>query len=160
MAGNANVVRQARLEGTVGPGDAIWLASPDEQTGKAAHLVSWQGQMAEVRFDDDRESVQTVPRDWVSNGRSAEEGRASAKATDCGDPFDGLKRAIPIVMERLQKEIDDANKDVRDRESELSTARRYSKKITEKRRYEISRLKVALKVLARPRQTAQSRMGR
>jgi len=47
MAGKTKVVRQTRLEGTVGPGDAIWVASPDEQTGKAAHLVSWQGQMAD-----------------------------------------------------------------------------------------------------------------
>jgi hypothetical protein len=133
------------------------VASPDEQTGKAAHLVSWQGQMAEVRLDNEPEGVQTVPRDWVCNRRSGESAPTSAKGADCDDPFDGLKRAIPIVMERLQKEIDNANKDVCDRESELRTARRHRKKITEKRRYEISRLKTALKVLARPRQTAQSR---
>ncbi|MEE8607667.1 MAG: hypothetical protein V3S55_08685, partial [Nitrospiraceae bacterium] len=82
---------------------------------------------------------------------------ASAKTADCDDPFDGLKRAIPILMERLQKDIDNANEDVRDRESELSTARRYRKKITEKRRYEMSRLKTALKVLARPRQAKRPR---
>ncbi len=78
MAGKAKVVRQTRLGGTVGPGNAIWVASPDEQTGKAAHLVSWQGQMAEVRLDDDPESVQTVPRDWVCNRRSREEAPARA----------------------------------------------------------------------------------
>ena len=160
MAGKTKAVRQTRLEGTVGPGDAIWVASPDEQTGKAAHLVSWQGQMAEVRLDDDPESVQTVPRDWVCNRRSAEEAPASAKAADCDDPFDGLKRAIPIVMERLQKDIDNANEDVRDRESGLSTARRHRKKITEERRYEMSRLKTALKVLARPRQAKRPRETR
>ena len=162
MAGKTKAVRQTRLEGTVGPGDAIWVASPDDQTGRAAHLVSWQGQMAEVRLDDDPDSVQSVPRDWVCNRRPGKEAPASAKAADCDDPFDGLQRAIPSVMERLQKEIDNANKDIRDRELELSTARRHRKKITEERRYEMSRLKAALKVLARPRQAKRgpSRAGR
>ncbi len=59
-------------------------------------------------------------------------------------------------MERLQKEIDDADEDVRDRESELRTSRRHRKTITEERRYEMSRLKTALKVLARPRQAKRS----
>ncbi len=116
--------------------------------------------MAEVRLDDDPESVETVPRDWVCNRRSAEEAPASAKAADCDGPFDGLKRAIPILMERLQKDIDNANEDVRDRESGLSTARRHRKKITEERRYEMSRLKTALRVLARPRQAKRPRKTR
>lgn len=156
MAVETKRVGRARLQGKVGPGDAIWVASPEEEQGKAAYLVSWQGQVAEVRYDDDPENVQTVPRDWVCSKRSGEEARTSAKAANCDDPFDGLKQAIPIVMERLQKEIDNANEDVRDTESELRTARRHRKKITEKRRYEISRLKTALKVLARPRQTKRS----
>ncbi len=80
MAGKTKVVSQTRLEGTVGPGDAIGVAPPDERTGKAAHLVSWQGQMAEVRLDGDPESVQTVPRDWVCNRRSGKEAAASAKS--------------------------------------------------------------------------------
>jgi hypothetical protein len=171
MAVETKRVGRARLQGKVGPGDAICVASPEEEQGKAAHLVSWQGQVAEVRYDDDPENVQTVPRDWVCNRRSPEQtpaaevapdGRAADGATvaGCNDPFDQLKKVIPLIIKRLEKEIDEATAEVRRKESELREARRHRMSTMEQRRYEIGRMKVVLKVLSRPRKKTQSRKRR
>lgn len=168
MAVETKRVGRARLKGKVGPGDAIWVVSPEENEGKAAYLVSWQGQVAEVRFADDSENIQTVPGDWVCKRRSREQvpgaeptpdgkGGDDGTAADCKDPFDKLKTVIPLVIERLENEMEEVSAEVRRKESELREAQRHRRSLTEERRYQISRLKVALNVLSRPRKTAKSR---
>lgn len=167
MTSETKSSRPARLRAEVGPGDPIWVASPEDQEGKAGHLVSWQGQVAEVRFDDDPDNVKTVPRGWVFRNRSREQSSAAKPAPDgrgaadgtvdgCREPLDALKKVIPLVIKRLEKEIEDVTSEVRRKESELREARRHRTRLMEQRRHEIGRLKVALKVLSRPRKKTQS----